>query len=117
MILKDLKKVYVYEPIAKKSDGEYTVNYKIIKNKEKDYFLFNVQQDVSELDANPSGYVDYDILKLRSDKYLKLKKKYGINLSKLEEDEEGYTRKKPDYYIKENPKANNTVLYICHLIQ
>lgn len=117
MILKDLKKVYVYEPVSQKDDGEYTIKYKLIKNKERDYFLFNVQQDISELDINPSGYVDYDILKLRSDKYFELKKNYGISLEKIENDEDGFTINKPTYYVKENPKTNRTILYICHLIQ
>lgn len=117
MILKDLKKVYVYEPISEKQDGEYTIKYKLIKNKERDYFLFNIQQDVSELDANPNGYIDYDILKLRSDKYFNLAKNYGINLEKIIENENGFTIEKPTYYIKENPKTNRTILYICHLIQ
>lgn len=118
MILKDLKKVYVYEPISEKDDGEYIIKYKLLNSKEdRDYFLFNVQQDVSELDMNPSGYVDYDILKLRSDKYFDLKKNYGISLSKLEENEEGFSILKPSHYIKENPKTNRTILYICHSVQ
>ena len=67
MKLINLSKCYIYIPIKSKKDGEITTNWQY-----KDTFFLNKQQDVNELDTNMAGYVDFEVLKLRTDKELNL---------------------------------------------
>lgn len=114
MKLKNLVKVHIYIPEIEEEDGESRVKWlEIFPVQNKNYY-FNIQQDVSELDMNSAGFIDYDVLKLRSDKYFGLKKKYGVSLAALQKDKEGYLVGKPSFFIKANPRIGNSITYICN---
>ncbi len=95
MKLSNLRKCYIYEPIKTKIDGEISTKWKY-----KDEHLLNVQQDVNELDKNTAGYIDFEILKLRTDKKISINKNDGISFNWLNIDQDNYvTESKPSYTV------------------
>ena len=94
MRLINLTKCYFYEPIKEKNDGEISTKWKF-----KNEYLLNKQQDVNELDKNMAGYIDFEVVKLRTDKKLDINKNDGVAFEKLENDEKGFTIKKPSHTI------------------
>lgn len=94
MKLINLVKCYVYEPIKKKADGEISTKWKY-----KDTFLLNKQQDVNELDKNMAGYIDFEVVKLRTDKVFNINKNDGISFKELKLDEDNYSIDKPSHIV------------------
>lgn len=108
MKLKDLKDCYFYTPVTKKVDGETTKKWKY-----KFKARLNVQQDISELDRNSAGVIDYDVQKLRIDYNLDIKKEDGLSFTKLVLDENNFTINPPEYIVSANPKIGNKTTYTC----
>lgn len=102
MLLRDLTKVYIseYEEINNHGEKEKTWKYKGIA-------YLNLQQDISELDRNSAGEIDYDILNARTDKIYDIDKGNGISLSDISSD----TDFVPDYKVTDSPKIGKTLLY------
>ena len=102
MLLKDLSKVWIseYEEINNYGEKEKTWKY-------KGTAYLNLQQDISELDRNSAGEIDYDILNARTDKTYDIEKGNGISLSDISEESSFI----PDYKVTDNPKIGKTTLY------
>lgn len=102
MLLKDLTKVYIseYQEINNHGEKEKTWTYKGIA-------YLNLQQDVSELDRNSAGEIDYDILNARTDKIYDISKGNGISLVDITELDSFV----PDYKVTDNPKIGKMTLY------
>ena len=108
MRIKNLVKIFVYSPIKVRTSGEYDTTWIY-----KGYEWINRQQDLDELDSNSAGDVDYEIIKLRTDKILNIEKGDGVSFEMLEVEEE--TKKvisgKPSYLVENKPKIGKTTLY------
>lgn len=107
MKIKDLTKIYVYSPIYKKIDGETTKKWQY-----KDCYKVNVQQDISELDSNSAGVIDFDRIKIRIDYDIDIVKNDGISLEELSI-EDGFTTEAPKYKVISNPKIGKCTTYTC----
>lgn len=111
MRLKNLSKVYIYEPRKELVSGEYQTQW-LYKGSE----WINPQQDINELDRNTAGYVDTEIVKLRTDKMFDINKNDGISFTELKLDENGFaTISKPFYIVEGNPKIGKTTTYSLKL--
>lgn len=107
MRIKNLVKVYVYSPDKTKKSGEYTTKWIY-----KDLFYLNKQQDVDEIDRNSAGEIDYEKIKLRTDKVLNIEKGDGISFNELSiDDNKIVTSGKPSYLVDEKPNIGKTTLY------
>lgn len=107
MKLIDLVECYFYEPIKEKIDGEITTKWKF-KNK---YFL-NKQQDINELDTNVAGYVDFEVVKLRTDKRIDVAKNDGVAFTELEIDENNIViDSKPSHTVIGFLTIGNSITY------
>lgn len=107
MRLRNLKELYIYSSDKKLINGEYQTKW-IYKG--NDYL--NSQQDIDELDRNSAGEVDYEILKLRTDRVLNIDKGDGISFTKLEIDSNNMViNNKPSYIVENKPKIGKTTLY------
>lgn len=102
MRLNLLTDVYVYSKIETKVDGETSNVWEY-----KDTVKLNAQQDVNELDRNSAGVIDYEVIKLRTDKPVNVIKNDGISFEMLEE------KAKPPYLVNSVTKIGNTILIIC----
>lgn len=103
MQLINLKRCYFYQPIKNKVDGEVTLTWNYISD-----YLLNVQQDINELDRNSAGIIDYERIKLRTDKSnLNIAKNYGVSFAELSD---GDT---PSYRVSSYTKVGNSSLIIC----
>lgn len=102
MRLNLLTDVYVYSKIETKVDGETSNVWEY-----KDTVKLNAQQDVNELDRNSAGVIDYEVIKLRTDKPVNVIKNDGISFEMLEENA------KPPYLVNSVTKIGNTILIIC----
>lgn len=110
MLLRDLTKVWITEYTTTNNHGEKSKTWTY-----KGIAYLNLQQDLSELDRNTAGEVDYDILNARTDKTYDIEKGNGISLSDISESLEsentlvgGFV---PDYKVTDNPKIGSTTLY------
>lgn len=99
--LNHLTTVYVFKPVKTKSVGEYSTKWNIQEQVE----YLNVQQDFNELDRNSSGNIDYETIKLRTDRVLNIKKGDGISFSKTEI---------PQYTVQACPKIGRSTVYTCN---
>ena len=107
MRLKNLKEMYVYRPNKVRVSGEYHTTW-IYKGTE----FLNRQQDIDELDRNSAGEIDYEIIKLRTDKVLNIDKGDGISFTELEKDENDVVISgKPSYLVENKPSIGKTTLY------
>lgn len=102
MLLKNLTKVWISEYTTTNDHGEKSKTWVY-----KCTAYLNLQQDVSELDRNSAGEIDYDILNARTDKNCDIEKGNGISLSDISEEESFI----PEYRVTDNPKIANTTLY------
>ena len=107
MKLKNLTKCYIYSQTVTSIDGEKTKKWAY-----KNTFDLNIQQDVSELDVNSAGTIDFDRLKIRTDYDYGIEKNDGISLEELEISN-GYTILPPKYMVIANPKIGKTTTYTC----
>ena len=103
MKLINLSKCYIYIPIKSKKDGEITTNWQY-----KDTFFLNKQQDVNELDTNMAGYVDFEVLKLRTDKELNIDKGDGVAFRELNLKD---SKDKPSYIVAGFLKVGRCTTY------
>ena len=110
MKLKNISTVYVYEYTAENNHGEKSKKWTY-----KGSYKLNVQQDISELDINSAGIIDYNRLKIRTDYDVNINKNDGISLNKLELDSDGYTLTPPEYKVVANPKVGKTTTYTCDI--
>lgn len=110
MKLINLVKCYVYTPEKTKSDGEITTRWKY-----KDQYMLNKQQDVNELDKNMAGYVDFEVIKLRTDKDFKIEKDDGVAFEELSVDEEGYAINKPTHTVVGFLKVGRCTTYTINI--
>lgn len=94
MRLKNLTKCYFYKHEKGKVDGEYSTKWKFIGE-----YLLNKQDNINELDKNVAGDVNFENIKLITDKKLELEKGVGVSFEQLELDDENYTSKPPKYTI------------------
>lgn len=121
MRLKDLTTIYVYESKKQNVFGETEIEW-YFKGKTH----LNKQQDISELDRNSAGEINYDIYKLRFDKevivqkenddtFKTLEKNDGISFEELETDENGklLNNLTPAYIVNADSKIDNAVTYTC----
>lgn len=102
MLLRDLTKVYISKYEIVNDHGEKSKKWKY-----KDFAWLNLQQDVNELDRNPTGEVDYSIINARTNRNYDIEKGNGISLvdiSKLD-------KIVPEYTVSDNPKIGNTIVY------
>ena len=99
MKLVDLQKVYVYKNVAENNKGEFTTDWQYLA-----YYYVNIQQDVNELDRNDAGEIDYEIIKLRTDRPMDIQKGYGISLKETEI---------PEYKVESTQKIGNSYLFRC----
>ncbi len=108
MRIKNLKPLYVYKPDKVLKSGEYETSWYF-----KGIEWLNPQQDLDELDRNSAGDVDYEIIKLRTDKVLNINKGDGISFEELTIDEESkkVTNGKPSYLVENKPTIGKTTLY------
>ena len=97
-----LTDVYVYLKKEKKQDGEVSNTWEY-----KDTIKLNAQQDVNELDRNSAGVIDYEVIKLRTNKHVNINKNDGISFEKLLDDN------KPPYLVNSVTKIGTTTLIIC----
>ena len=95
MLLRDLTKVYISKYEIVNDHGEKSKKWKY-----KDFAWLNLQQDVNELDRNPTGEVDYSIINARTNRNYDIEKGNGISLvdiSKLD-------KIVPEYNVSDNNK-------------
>ena len=107
MKLKNLKECFIYSQSVVSLDGEKTKRWKY-----KNTLFLNIQQDISELDRNSAGTIDYDRLKIRTDYDYDIKNNDGVSFNRLEE-LDGYTVLPPKYVVISNPKVGKTTTYTC----
>ena len=132
MLLKDLTKVWVSEYEETNEHGEKRKKWKfkgkiltvtevneaqvnkLDKTKVKSLSgnnmgvaYLNLQQDISELDRNSAGEVDYSIENARTDMEYDIKKGNGISLTDISKLDSFI----PDYTVTDCPKIGNTTLY------
>lgn len=102
MLLKDLTKVWIseYEKINDHGETKKVWKYKGIA-------YLNLQQDISELDRNSAGEVDYSIENARTDMEYDIKKGNGISISDISKLDSFI----PDYLVTDCPKIGKTTLY------
>ena len=103
MKLVNLRNVYIYKPTYTEDDGSFRKSWTF-----KVKHLLNVQQDVNELDMTVAGTINYDILKLRSDKYFDIDKDDGVSLTELGEGEI------PTHIVNAKNVIGRSVTYTCH---
>ena len=107
MRLRNLTKIYIYAPNKTRNSGEYTTSWIY-----KDSFDINKQQDLDELDRNSAGEIDYEIIKLRTDKVLNINKGDGVSFTELDKDENNVVISgKPSYLVENKPSIGKTTLY------
>ena len=108
MRIKNLKKLYIYAPEKKLISGEYETNW-IYKGAD----WLNSQQDLDELNRNSAGEIDYEIVKLRTDKVLNINTGDGISFEALEVDKNKkvINNGKPTYIVENKPTIGKTTLY------
>lgn len=107
MRLRNLKEMYIYTPEKKRVSGEYQTTWYY-----KDTEMLNPQQDIDELDRNSAGEIDYEIIKLRTDRDLNISKGDGISFTKLEVDENKMVKSgQPSYLVENKPSIGKTTLY------
>lgn len=102
MLLKDLTKVWISEYEDINEHGEKDKKWKF-----KDVAYLNLQQDISELDRNSAGEVDYSIENARTDMEYDIKKGNGISISDISKLDTFI----PDYLVTDCPKIGKTTLY------
>lgn len=105
MRLIHLSQCYFYSPVKTKTDGEIKTEWKY-----KTKYLLNKQQDINELDRNESGVIDYEKVKLRTDKpidMIDVKKGDGVSFELLKEPI------KPTYLVTSHTVVGNSHLIIC----
>ena len=132
MLLKDLTKVWVSEYEETNEHGEKRKKWKfkgkiltvtevneaqvnkLDKTKVKSLSgnnmgvaYLNLQQDISELDRNSAGEVDYSIENARTDMEYDIKKGNGISLTDISKLDSFI----PDYLVTDCPKIGKTTLY------
>lgn len=132
MLLKDLTKVWVSEYEETNEHGEKRKKWKfkgkiltvtevneaqvnkLDKTKVKSLSAnnmgvayLNLQQDISELDRNSAGEVDYSIENARTDMEYDIKKGNGISLTDISKLDSFI----PDYLVTDCPKIGKTTLY------
>lgn len=108
MKIKNLKKIYIYTPHKIRQTGEYITKW-LYKGED----MLNPQQDIDELTRNSAGEIDYEIVKLRTDRDIDINKGDGISFSPLEvnDDKEVINGGKPEYIVENKPKIGKTTLY------
>lgn len=102
MLLKNLSKVWVSEYTTQNHYGEKRKVWKY-----KGIACLNLQQDISLLDRNTAGVIDYSIVNARTDREYDIQKGNGISLSDISKSSNFV----PDYTVTNNPKIGNTTLY------
>ena len=102
MLLKDLTKVWISEYEEVNEHGEKDKKWKY-----KGIAYLNLQQDISELDRNSAGEVDYSIENARTDMEYDIKKGNGISLTDISKLDTFV----PDYLVTDCPKIGKTTLY------
>lgn len=108
MRIKNLSKIYIYEPKRVLESGERITTW-YYKGEE----WINVQQDIDELTQNSAGQIDYEVVKLRIDKKINLIKGDGVSSSPLPIDDKKKVVNNglPSYVVENEPKIGNTTLY------
>lgn len=99
MKLKNLSKIYVYKSTSVNIQGEINISW----NFSFETYV-NIQQDFNELDRNISGNIDYESLKMRSDRLLPIANGDGISLEKTDI---------PQYIVKNQPRIGSVTTYTC----
>lgn len=97
MKLLNLTKMWLCRATETKEYGEYIKNWYYVKT-----IYVNLQQDLSELDKNTAGEIDYSTYKARTDKELNLKNGDGVSLT---------NKTIPDFLIKNSSAIGKTVVY------
>lgn len=107
MRIKNLKKLYIYTPVKNLVSGDYETKWIF-----KCYEWLNNQQDIDELNRNSAGEIDYEIVKLRTDKVLNIAKGDGISFDPLEVNKNNEViNGKPSYIVENKPTIGKTTLY------
>lgn len=109
MKLKNLAKCYIYSPLKVKKDGDRLTSWKY-----KDTLELNVQQDISELDINEAGIIEYNRLKIRADYEVNLQKGDGISFKMLET-KNNIAIESPKYKVIAMPKIGKLTTYTCEI--
>lgn len=124
MRLRNLVDVLVYTPIKENIKGEYNTKWKL-----KEIAHLNKQQDLNELDRNSSGEVDYEAIKLHTDRPQNIVNGDGISFETTDslkyEDElvlhnshnivqiGTETEDSPKYIVKDSPTIGKSTVYTC----
>lgn len=108
MRIKNLSKIYIYEPKRVLEYGERATTW-YYKGEE----YINAQQDIDELTQNSAGQIDYEIVKLRIDRDIDLDKGYGVSFIQLSTDDNNMVINDeiPNYVVENKPKIGKTTLY------
>lgn len=123
MRVRNLSQVLIYKPVKIKNYGEYTTKWIY----EGTAYL-SIQQNLSELDRNGAGEIDYESKKLYTDLDLTIEKGYGISCDTTDgiryNDEiilfdsktimlEGMeTIDNPDYIISSKTRVGRSTVYV-----
>lgn len=102
MLLKNLSKVYVCKAEERKDHGEVRKTWKFVSTA-----FLNLQQDISLLDRNTAGVIDYSIINARTTKSYNIQKGNGISLTDISK----LSNLIPDYVVTDSPKIGHTTLY------
>lgn len=102
MLLKDLKKVYISEYEEIEDHGETTKKWKY-----KGFAWLNMQQDVNQLDAGPTGEINHELYKARIDRGYNIQNGNGVSLTDISKLESFI----PEYKIIDQSKIGNASTY------
>ncbi len=102
MLLRNLTKVWISEYEELNDHGEKSKKWKY-----KGIAWLNLQCDISELDRNSAGEIDYSVVNARTDREYDIQKGNGISLIDISKSESFV----PDYTVSDSPKIGNTTLY------
>lgn len=102
MLLKNLTKVWISKYDEINDHGEKTKKWIY-----KGTAYLNLQQDISEIDRNSSGEVDYSIENARTDINYDIRKGNGVSLTDVSKLDSFI----PEYKVTDNPKIGSTTLY------
>lgn len=97
MLLRDLTLTYILRNTPINNYGEYTASWTSVGTA-----YLNIQQDLDELDRNPSGLTDYGIWKARTTTDYDIRKGDGISLT------ESLT---PTFRVLDIQKIGKTIVY------
>ena len=106
MLLRDLTLTYISRNTPVNNYGEYQASWDDVGTA-----YLNIQQDLDELDRNPSGLTDYGIWKARTTRDYDIRKGDGISLTPPIYQNGYLTPIIPEYRVLDIQKIGSTTVY------